>query len=49
VFGIWVAGHIALSAVNHGRVGLVDFGTAIVTGVVVASGLAYAVHRPRGR
>jgi hypothetical protein len=49
VFGIWVAAHLADIAIKHGRVALVEFMTALVTGMVVASAVAYAVHRRRAR
>jgi hypothetical protein len=49
VFGLWVAGHLADITIKHGHVALVEFMTALVTGVVVASAVAYAVHRRRAR
>lgn len=44
-----MAAHLADIAIKHGRVTLVEFTTALVTGVVVASAVAYAMHRHRVR
>ena len=49
VFAIWAAARIVDIAIKHGRVPLGELVTALVTGVAVASAVAYAVHRRRAR